>query len=388
MLRPIALAAFIAACLPISAALAQEKPPIKFGNIAIMSGPAASSGNMEKAVVDVAVEDINAAGGINGSKVIEQTEDAQLDPGQAVLMYRKLAAENAVGVIGPVTGTQWQTVAPIAQQVKLPAATANAVASGITVRPWTIRLEPPDDVIIPQAVELFLKKFPAVKKVAIFADSGESSTLNAANLFKSLAKKNNLEVVGETIGFTGKTMDLSPAAIEIKRLDPDALWGSALPPQQLLLAKALVAQGFDKPKLANNIFWPGNFVSTVGEAGKGWYVPGFSTNDKVMGDNARYQSVSKRIIERVSKIPGTGTNISQATIAYDTAMVYADILRKAGVDGNTPILQAREKLKDGFVSLKEYSGLNVYKIMPDGDGDVKQALIIVDVPTGQWKFAD
>lgn len=107
-----------------------------------------------------------------------------------------------------------------------------------------------------------------------------------------------------------------------------------------------------------------------------------------MGDNARYQSVSKRIIERVSKIPGTGTNISQATIAYDTAMVYADILRKAGVDGNTPILQAREKLKDGFVSLKEYSGLNVYKIMPDGDGDVKQALIIVDVPTGQWKFAD
>lgn len=275
MLRPIALAAFIAACLPISAALAQEKPPIKFGNIAIMSGPAASSGNMEKAVVDVAVEDINAAGGINGSKVIEQTEDAQLDPGQAVLMYRKLAAENAVGVIGPVTGTQWQTVAPIAQQVKLPAATANAVASGITVRPWTIRLEPPDDVIIPQAVELFLKKFPAVKKVAIFANSGESSTLNAANLFKSLAKKNNLEVVGETIGFTGKTMDLSPAAIEIKRLDPDALWGSALPPQQLLLAKALVAQGFDKPKLANNIFWPGNFVSTVGEAGKGWYVPAF-----------------------------------------------------------------------------------------------------------------
>ena len=388
MLRPMALAAFIAACLPISAAPAQEKPPIKFGNIAIMSGPAASSGNMEKSVLDVAVEDINAAGGINGSKVIEQTEDAQLDPGQAVLMYRKLAAENAVGVIGPVTGTQWQTVAPIAQQVKVPAATVNAVASGITVRPWTIRLEPPDDVIIPQAVDLFLKKFPAVKKVAIFADSGESSTLNAANLFKSLAKKNNLEVVGETVGFTGKTMDLSPAAIEIKRLDPDALWGSALPPQQLLLAKALAAQGFDKPKLANNIFWPGNFVSTVGEAGKGWYIPGFSTNDKVFGDNARYQGVSKRIIERVSKIPGTGTNISQATIAYDTAMVYADILRKAGVDGNTPIAQAREKLKDGFLALKEYSGLNIYKIMPDGDGDVKQVLLIVDVPSGQWKFAE
>ena len=388
MLRMFVVAAFLAAVLPVSPAPAQEKPPIKFGNIAIMSGPAASSGNMEKTVLDVAVEDINAAGGINGSKVVEQTEDAQLDPGQAVLMYRKLAADNAVGVLGPVTGTQWQTVAPIAQQVKVPAATVNAVASGITVRPWTIRLEPPDDVIIPQAVDLFLKKFPAVKKVAIFADSGESSTLNAANLFKSLAQKDNLQVVGDTIGFTGKTMDLSPAAIEIKRLAPDALWGSALPPQQLLLAKALAAQGFDKPKLANNIFWPGNFVSTVGEAGKGWYIPGFSTNDKVFGDNARYQGVSKRIIERVSKIPGTGTNISQATIAYDTAMVYADILRKAGVDGNTPIAQAREKLKDGFLALKEYSGLNIYKIMPDGDGDVKQVLLIVDVPSGQWKFAE
>ena len=92
-------------------AFSQGKPPIKIGNITFMSGPAASAGLLLDAMADLAVEDINASGGINGSMVVKQTEDAQTDPAQAVLMYRKLAAEGAVATLGPSTGTQWQTVA-------------------------------------------------------------------------------------------------------------------------------------------------------------------------------------------------------------------------------------------------------------------------------------
>jgi branched-chain amino acid transport system substrate-binding protein len=367
---------------------AADKPPVLIGNIATMSGPYSSFGQMEKVVVDIAIEDINASGGINGSKVTEQTEDGQLNPAQAILVYRKLAAAGAIATIGPVTGTQWQTVAPIAQQVKLPAATINAVAPGITVRPWTIRFQPPDDTSLPSSVDLFLKKFPSIKKVVIAIDSGEASTIAAAQLFQAAAKAHGIEVVGDVVGFTGKTMDLSPVAIQIKNMNADALWTAALQPQQLLLAKALAAQDYDKPRLANGIFWSSNFVSTVGDAGKDWYLGGFSTNTEVIGDNELYKSVSKRILDRVAKTPGTPVNIGNVTIAYDTMMIYADILRKAGIDGNTPVEEAREKMKDGFMALKHYRGLNVYDIRDTGDADVTQRLMTVDVATGQWKFAD
>jgi branched-chain amino acid transport system substrate-binding protein len=391
MQRSVWLAVLAVAALGValaSPAQSQSKPPIKIGNITFLSGPAASAGQLLDAMADIAVEDINAAGGINGSLVAKQTEDAQLDPAQAVLMYRKLAAEGAVATLGPGTGTQWQTVAALSPQVKLPAATVNAVAPGITVRPWTIRLQVADDTLIPDLVDQFVAKFPTTKKVVIASDAGESSTIAAYNLFKAAAEKHKIEVLGGNVGFTGKTMDLSPIAIEIKRLDPDAVWAAALPPQTFLLAKALAAQDFTKPRLGNIIFWPGNFVATIGDAGKNWYVSGVSTNTNVTGDNELYKTVAARFLERAAKIPKASTNIANATVAYDTLMVYADILRKAGVDGNTPILEAREKMKEGFLALKEWRGLNLYKMRPNGDAETPQRLLVVDSATGQWKDAD
>jgi len=231
-------------------------------------------------------------------------------------------------------------------------------------------------------------KFPNTKKIVIATDTGESSTIAAHDLFKAAADRHKIQVLGGNVGFTGKTMDLSPVAIEIKRLDPDAVWVAALPPQTLLIAKALAAQDFTKPRLGNIIFWPGNFVATVGDAGKNWYVSGVSTNTNVTGDNDLYKEVAARFLARAAKIPNASTNISNATVAYDTMMVYADILRKAGVDGNTPVLEAREKMKAGFLALKEWRGLNLYKMRENGDAETPQRLLVVDRVTGQWKDAD
>ena len=161
----------VAATLGSAPAAAQQKPPIKIGHIAIMTGPAGAYGQLQKIIVDIAVEDINASGGINGSKVEVQTEDSQLDPAQAVLLFRKLHGAGAVAVLGPMSGTQWETVSPLANQMKLPAITANASKPGITVKPWTIRLGPADDTAVPQGIAAFLKKYPNVKNIVITASS-------------------------------------------------------------------------------------------------------------------------------------------------------------------------------------------------------------------------
>lgn len=386
--RGVALAALVAGTAAFTgSALAQTKPPVKIGHISIMTGPVAAYGHLQKIIVDIAVEDINAAGGINGSPVTVQTEDAQLDPAQAVLLFRKLHAAGVVAVLGPISGTQWETVSPLANQMKLPAITANASKAGITVKPWTIRLGPADDTALPQGVEAFLKKYPSVKKIVIAADVREASGKAAAELYLAAAKKHNLTVL-DTVEFSTRTTDMSPVAIKIKSLAPDAIFTVALIPQALLMAKEFAIQGVTQPVLANSIIWPGNFPAAVGDAGKNWHTIGYSTNDFVPGDNARYKSVVARFVERAAKTPALGNNVSNNTVAYDILMLYADILKRRGVDGNTDVAKARETIREEFEKLKEFRGLNNYTMRATGDGDLPHRILTPDAATKAWKFVD
>src|SRR4051794_23720289 len=95
-------------------ALAQgQKPPIKLGLITPLTGPLASYAKAQITVMKIAAEDVNAKGGINGSQLQLDIEDSSTDPGQAVLLFRKFAGEGYFAVVGPMTGTQWETVSPL-----------------------------------------------------------------------------------------------------------------------------------------------------------------------------------------------------------------------------------------------------------------------------------
>src|SRR5690606_27055294 len=86
-----ALAAVCVAVLAMAApATAAEKPPIKLGAILPMTGFLAAYGEIFHIGMQMGVDDVNAAGGVNGSKIELQVEDDQLNPQQSVLLYRKL----------------------------------------------------------------------------------------------------------------------------------------------------------------------------------------------------------------------------------------------------------------------------------------------------------
>ena len=369
-------------------AFAQSKPPIKLGHIAIMTGPASSYGKLQEVIIKIAVEDINAKGGVNGSLVQMQTEDSQLDPGQAVLLFRKLMNEGAFAVVGPMSGTQWETVSPLANQLKMPAITVNASKPGITVKPWTLRLTPADDTAIPEGVAVFLKKYPNVKKVVIVADVREASGKAGAEIFESLAKKNGLQIL-DTVEFSTRATDLSPVAIKVKSLDPDAVFAVALTPSGILLAREFSGQGYTKPVLANSIIWPGSFVNNVGDPGKNWHTIGFSTNESGSGDMALYKTVVQRYVDRV-KDPALGipANVANNNVAYDAVLLLADIMRRTGIDGTTPPAKARELIMTEFTKLKVFRGLNSYTIRDTGDANIPHTVLVPDVQRKIWKFLD
>ena len=372
---------------------AQEKPPIKLAHTAPLSGILALTGQQQSAAVDLAVDDINAKGGINGSKIQLVHYDDQLKPDQAVLRVREAMQAGDVGIIGPMSGTQWETVSPIANQMKFPAVNVNANKPGINVRPWTLRTQVPDDTGMPEAMDDFLKHYPKVKKVVVMGDVREASGKAAVDLWQELAKSKGLQVL-DAVTFTSGTTDFSPAAIKVKELAPDAILISALTPDAIRLAREFSTQGVQVPIIGNSLLWPGIIPQvlskTIGKDAALWHVTGFSTNEESNGDPVLYKSFVERFSAIMMKDPAMAQypppNVANATLAYDGVLIVADILRRKGVDGNTPVDKARELLKDGMVELKEFKGLNYETFNAKGDGYIPMKALHIDPDKSEWAF--
>lgn len=374
-----------AACAP-KLAFAQSKPPVKLGYISILTGPLAGYGKAQELMVKLAVEDVNAQGGINGSLLQVDTVDATMDPGQSVVMFRKFVGEGHFGVLGPMTGTQWETVSSIANQMSMPAVTATASKPGITIRPWTIRMQPPDDIYIGEGFDNFHKLYPAARNVVIVADVREASGKSGADAFEALAKKAGMKVLG-IAEFSTRATDLSPVAIQVKGMKPDAILVSALGPNALQLAKEFRTQNIDVPVLANSLIWPGPFVHTVGDNGRNWHTIGFTTPDSSTGDNALNAAVVKRFRERADPSIGKPANSANWSLSYDTILLYAQILREAKLDGSASPKLARETIRDAFMKLKSFNGIQSYTMRDTGDMHIPGRVLAVDTAKGEWKFA-
>ena len=383
--------AIIIACLAIplaiTSAVAQTaKPPLKVGVLLPLTGFQASYGEMYKVALSMAFEDINKSGGINGSHVELTVQDDQGAPAQAALLFRRYVAEGVVAVLGPISGTMWETVAPLANTLKTPALNWTALKPGISKKPYALRLHPADDTMIPEGVAEFRKKLPDVKRVVIVGDQKEASGASGVEEFRKAAQAQKLEVI-ELVGFETRTSDFSPVAIKIRGLAPDAVFLSAFMPNTLALLKELEAQNFQRPILANALIWAGAFPQLVGALGKNVYTIGFNTNEPAPQVKGQPEFVTRYIktAAETTKMPQPA-NVANTTLAYDAVMLLAQTLRDRKIDGATDVQKARDAIAETLSSMKSYSGFNTLTMRESGDGHIQSHLLEVDVQNKRWKY--
>ncbi len=385
--RFLGLCAFAASLMSLSVAGAADKPPIKIGAILPLSGFQSAYGTMYRVALTLAAQDINKAGGVNGSQIELLVADDQGMPADSVTVFRRHVSDGVFASLGPISGTTWENVAPLANALKTPALNWTALKPNISKRPYALRLHPADDKMVPEGVAEFLIKFPGVKKVAIAGDLKEASGASGVEEVKKAAQARGLEVV-DTVGFDTRTTDFSPTAIKLRGLAPDAVFLSAFVPNVLALLKELEAQGFQKPLLVNALIWAGSFPQVVGPAGKNVYTIGFNTNEPrpdIKGQDdyvARYLKTATEI----SNLPQPA-NIANTTLAYDTMMLLVGILREKKIDGTTDVQKAREAVMESLASLKQWQGFNQVMLLESGDGYIRSHLLEVDLAKKIWKYS-
>jgi branched-chain amino acid transport system substrate-binding protein len=366
---------------------AADKPPIKIGVIVPLSGFQTAYGEMYRTTFAMVVEDINKAGGVYGSPIELVVDDDQGRAEQAVTLFRRHVSDGVFAELGPIAGTTWEQVAPLANSMNTPALNWTALKPGITKKPYALRIHPAADLMIPEGVAEFRKKFPAVKKVVIAGDLKEASGASGIEQFRKAAPNNGFEVV-EEVGFDTRTTDFSPVAIKIRGIAPDAIFVSAFSPNVLALVKELEAQGLSKPILGNALIWAGAFPQAAGAAGRNVHSIGFNTNEsapEIKGHDDFAVRYVKFAIEKTKQLQPI--NVANTTLARDALMLLIGILRDRKIDGTTNVQKARDSIKDGLAATKQWDGLNKITILDSGDGYITSHLIEVDVANKSWKYS-
>jgi len=158
--------------LPVMSQAWADPTPIRIGVNFERTGSISSYGQHALVSAQIAAEEINKAGGVNGALIELVIEDNKSSPEQSVIATRNLADKNVFAMLGPVTTTVVRTAFPTANRAGMPAISPGSGAPGIGAqnRPWGFRDAAIDQIIISDVVALIHKTYPNAKKVAVALD--------------------------------------------------------------------------------------------------------------------------------------------------------------------------------------------------------------------------
>ncbi len=256
-----------------------EGEPIKIGTIYAMSGGSAAIGTNILRGIDFAVEEINAAGGVDGRPLEVVRGDHAGDAATGKSEAERLITQEHVDVMmGCHMSVVTEVVAQVCQQYEVPMITAISTLDRLSNEEhkdmdYFFRLCPLNSVYVEDMLK-YLKDSEEqtgeeVKTVAIFTDRAAigQELIRCVNLF---AEEYGIEVVAE-VDYTSNATDLSAQVLALKKADPDAILCDSYIGDATLFIQTLKEQNYS-PKMIlakANGFTDPSFITNLGSIANG-----------------------------------------------------------------------------------------------------------------------
>lgn len=229
-MSPMNLSLFKTSLLAVAATLAcsAQAADLKIGVAEALSGGAAQYGAAIRNGFQLAAEQINAAGGVNGNKIQLVIEDEQGKKEEAINVFKKLVFQDKVLMIfGPTLSNSAQAANPIAQASKTVVFGTSNTADGITsIGDYVFRNSVTEADVLPETLKMAIKK-GNIKKVAVLYGNDDVFTKSGYDNFKKALADLNLPVT-TTETFAKGDVDFKAQLTKIKAGNPDAIVLSAL----------------------------------------------------------------------------------------------------------------------------------------------------------------
>jgi branched-chain amino acid transport system substrate-binding protein len=358
--KPLAIAAFSAFALFAGAALAAD---IKIGVAEALSGGAAQYGQSIRNGFQLAVDEINGAGGIDGNKIQLVVEDEQGKKEEAINAFKKLIFQDKVlMVFGPTLSNSAQAADPIAQGAKTVVFGTSNTADGITsIGDHVFRNSVTEADVLPVTIKTAVKK-AGIKKVAVLYGNDDVFTKSGYDNFKKALDDLKIPVT-TTETFAKGDVDFKAQLTKIKATNPDAIVLSALLAEGAPIMVQARQLGLNVPVIGGN----GMNSVKVFDLAKGasddlWVGSPWSIENKTKENSAFIDAYTKKFNSPPDQF---------AAQSYDAMHIAAAALKKVKLTGDLP--KDREAVRKALPDVKHAGATGDFKFRRAADKSGKPA---------------
>lgn len=346
----LAIAALVVFAQP---ALAQSKDPIKIGLAAAVSGGSAASGEAIKRGIQIAMDEINAKGGLLGGRKLELViRDDEGDPAKGVKIARELVErEKAVVVFGGLHTTVALAQVPVWTELKHPYmgpwAAGTEIAQNTQKPNYVFRVSANDDYadkfLVRYATEVLKKAKPG-----LLLENTAWGQSNEVGLNKWLGQKGIKPVGIEK--FNWGDPDMSPQLLRLKNAGADLIIMVANAPEGAQVVKSRAKIGWEIPMVAHWGISGGRFAELTGDLSDG--VAFLQTYSFFGKQNEHGQALLKALKDKYGvKGPEEAIAPVGTANAYDGMHLVALAIAQAGSDDGAKVRDALENLKADYEGL-------------------------------------
>ncbi|MBI5586657.1 MAG: ABC transporter substrate-binding protein [Deltaproteobacteria bacterium] len=353
-------------CLAAFTLSAWAAEPIKIGFHAPLTGFAASDGKSASIGAELAVEQVNAAGGINGRPLKLVTYDDQAKQELSITIANKLIGQDKVviGISGSYSAPT-RSAATVFQEAKIPYISAYAIHPDITrAGEYCFRTSFLGEIQGRAGAKLIGDLLGKKKVVMITLQNDFGKSLAAG--FKEVAGQFGIKIINE-YEYSMKDRQFGSLVAKVKADNPEAIYASGYYFTAGPLVSQLRAAGVTAPLIGQEGYDSQKFIEIAGQAAEGVIITTSLDRDSDVPE-------TKNFIQAFEKKAGFKADMVAAS-AHTAVMVAAAALKAAGSTDPKALRAAISKTK-----IKASTGLISFNSL----GEVKKAVQNQVVKNGLW----
>ena len=349
---------------------------IKVGLNYELSGNVAVYGQSLSQGVELALEEVNKAGGVLGKQIEVVKVDNKSETAEAANVATKLATrDKVVAILGPATSGNTKAAAPVAIQNKVPLISASATADDVTVdskgkvREYIFKTCFSDSF---QGVIManFAYGDLAKRNAAMLVDSTSDYSKGLSKNFKETFEKFGGKIVTEQ-AYQAKETDFKAVLTKIKGSNPDVIYLPGYYEEVGLIVKQARELGIDVPILGGDGYESPKLAELAGKTAlnKVYFTNHYSSKDTT----AEVVNFQKAFKAKYNK-EADGFN----ALGYELGYFLVDGLKRAGEAD--PV-----KVKDALAATKDFKGITG-KISIDANHNPVKSITILEMKNGEQTF--
>ena len=355
------------------AAAATAEDTIKIGQYGAFSGKEAAFGLSARKGVILAVEEVNAAGGVLGRKLELITEDNQSKQGESATIAKKLVSrDKVVALLGGNPSANSLEAAPICQGAHIPMIAISSTNPRVTeVGNYIFRvcfIDPFQGAVLAKFAHDSLK----VKRVAVLTSVNNPYSVGISKVFREKFTAAGGTIVADQKHSEGDK-DFRAQLTAIKAAGAEAIFHSSNYTEGALICIQARQLGFTGPLFGGDAWEAPQLIEIGGAAVEGVY---YSTHASPESPAPEVRNFVKKFHNRWNG--ETGDSI--AALGYDAVKLLVDALARAGTTEGA-------RVRDAIAATQDFPGVTG-KITLDAQRNAAKSAVVLTVKDGKFKYVE